>query len=214
MGRYLSPPLAALLASGSCKSHDAVDVTLGDGTALHLATGRVQVGATAYEPDIEEVDPLQLSLGQAVDKATFKVQNVDLVMGQAVTGASNPMDGAEAVLGMIFIDEETNAVYYDERMHGEIVGAQTTEKNVQFNVISDISAAQIGGRLISDVFPYRDVPPAVPTPVAPGEIGGGGGSGAVGGVGDGSGEVGGGGFGGTAPGFGGSGRYPIMDSIM
>lgn len=197
MPRDLSPALAALLASGNCKSHDTVGVTLGDATQFYLATASVVVDGRPYLPTIEEVAPLQLGLTPAVDKATFKVQNVDLVMGQAVTGQTNAMDGAEAVLGIVFVDLESGATYYDERMPGQIAGNEVVEKSVTFNVISDISAAQIGGRLISDVFPFSDVP--VSAPIALTQVHSGSGD---------SGDIGG------TPSFGGNGRYPIMDSIV
>lgn len=186
MARDLLPQLTALLAGGHCRSHTTLDVTLGDGSELRLATAEVQVGTILYQAQLVETGALKMSLLQSVDRVAVSIQNVDKVMGQVITGVEEALNGARASLGIVFINTDTGAVYYDERMPGEIVGAALDETVdppvVSFSVVSDIDAApDIVGMTVSEAFPVREplqteVRPDPNDAVPPVPIGGGGGA--------------------------------------
>ena len=164
MPRELSAPLAALVASGHRRQHVALDVTLRDGTQFHLATGVATVGPVAYDPGLDEVEAMQLSLFADDDSQSLKAQNVDGVLGLTMTGQTNMLAGAKAVSGVIFKDPSTNETFYDERMPGVLLASNVTAKHVELVLVDEVYATVISGVSVTEEFPVRDAPPAATRP--------------------------------------------------
>ena len=160
MARILDPDLQALIDSGHRADHAAVIITLGDATVLRFATGRQQVGADLYLGELGENDPLKMSLQPTQDGCTLKVQNVDKVFGQQIASADTALNGATAMLGLIFVDEDSGDAWFDPKMPGDIIAGEVSENEVQLNFIGDIYAAQVVGDTIASVFPYQSTPAA------------------------------------------------------
>lgn len=158
MPRDLPEELQALIDSGHRKDHTALILTLGDGTVLPFATATIQVGVDEFLGVLGQSDALKTSLDATrLDGCTLKVQNVDMVFGRQLTSASDKLDGATAILGIIFEDEDTGETWFDAKMPGDIIAGEVNENEVQLNFIGDLYASQISGVTISSVFPYQNV---------------------------------------------------------
>lgn len=210
MPRTLDSDLQALIDTGHRADHTAVVLTLGDAgpTVLHFATGQQLVGSDLYLGELKESDALKMSLSTVgpsgnpqVDGCTLKIQNVDMVFGRQLTAASDALDGATAMLGLIFVNPDTGQTWFDPKMPGDIIGGAIDENEVPLNFVADIYASDVVGETIASVFPYQ-TPPVVSGIVVsdPNDIPVGGG-----------GDVGGGGLnGGGLGGGGGRGRLPDL----
>lgn len=165
MGRDLDAGLQTLLSTrpgGPCRPVFTLDVQLQDGTELHLATRAVTVGATIYNPLLDTVGPLILGLFGDDDSQEFKVSNVDPTFGQALTGQVNMLDGARATGGVVYVNTETSQQWYDERIPGELLAGEVTERTVAFDLVDEVYATDVAGELATEVFPFRQPPaPAV-----------------------------------------------------
>jgi hypothetical protein len=148
------------------EDHTAVIITLGildeddEPIVLRLATGERQVGDDLFLGKLRENDPLKLSLLPAQDGCTLKVDNTDMLFGQQLTSASEALDGATAILGLIIVDKDTGDAWFDPKMPGDIIGGQVDEIEVPLNFIGEIYAAQVIGETDASVFPYQSTPAA------------------------------------------------------
>jgi hypothetical protein len=157
MPRTLPVALQALIDSGHRKDHTALILTLASGVVLRFATATIQVGDDLFQGVLGQSDPLKTSLDATrMDGCTLKVQNVDMVLGRQLTSASTALDGATAILGVIFQNEDTGETWFDPKMPGDIIAGEVNENEVQLNFICDLYASQIAGVTISSVFPYQN----------------------------------------------------------
>lgn len=141
MSRVLPAGLRALLDSGDCESHSAIDIYFPDGTELHLATADISVpGWADYTSDMRQTGAAKISLRQAVDRVDLAAQNVDRELGTTVLGATDLLDGAEAIFCRIFANADRSQVYRVSIIEGELVGAQVTNAEVTFALVSHINA--------------------------------------------------------------------------
>jgi hypothetical protein len=146
---------------------------------LRLATGSFSIDGNVFQPVLEETGTLKMSLDvKSVDRAVFKVQNVDMVFGRAITSVSDALQGATAMLGFAFRNGDGSGPwYYDEKMPGDITAGAVDENRVELNFIADLYAGFVVGELVSDVFPFQQEsgprlpagdPTDIPPPAAPG----------------------------------------------
>src|SRR5882724_1461215 len=124
--RDLDPALQALLDSGTCEEHTTIVITLGDGTLLRFATAELLIDGHTFKANLKASDVLSMSLTKAIDSMVLRVQNVDMVFGQQLTGITNALNGATAMLGIVFIDKLGNQ-YYDEKVPGDIIAGAVDE---------------------------------------------------------------------------------------
>jgi hypothetical protein len=147
----------------------AIDITwIGSGTnklvkvtILYLATKDVLINGIQYLGNLRPSDEgLKMTNGQIVDRMNVEVQNVDKAMGLSITGQVSALDGALGIIGTIHQDLSGGLEYYDARLPGEIRSAvvDEAEAKVAFTVESDLEA-EYTGEIISERFPFRDVPP-------------------------------------------------------
>lgn len=121
MPRSLPTWVEDIIATGHREDHTAIQLTLGildeeeEPIVLYFATGFVEVNdpdVQVYQAELRENDPLRLSLQPAQDGCTLKVQNVDTVFGQQLTSASDALDGATAILGLIIIERASGSLTF------------------------------------------------------------------------------------------------------
>lgn len=167
---HLDPDLQTTIDSGHIRQHSCVDITLSDGTPLHFATSEEMVGAVSYLAQLDPPSPLRMGLSNESDSTEFKVQNVDMAMGQALTGVARRFDGAEAMLGTVFVNDATEEKWYDPRIPGELVQGDVIREHVAFKFVDWVSARVIAGRAVAEEFPWRDPVAENPGAVPPGTI--------------------------------------------
>lgn len=165
MARILDPDCQAVIdSSGTVDSrredHTAVIITLSDEdeTVVRFATAEIEVGDDVFLGKLAENDPLRLSLQPSQDGCTLKVDNTDKVFGQQLTSASEALDGATALLGLIIKDKVSGDTWFDPKMPGDIIAGQIDEKEVLQNFIGEIYAGRVVGESIASVFPYQSTP--------------------------------------------------------
>jgi hypothetical protein len=159
MSRTLDPDFQALIDTGHFERHTAVVITLGDDdeTVLRFARSETPVGVDVFLALLGESDPLRMSLqGQATDRQGLKAQNLDGILGQQLTGISNALEGATAVLGVIFQDQDhLGPIFYDEKMPGDIVAGAVDRQWAELNFVGDLYGGQIVGVTVGAAFPYQ-----------------------------------------------------------
>lgn len=144
MPRDMPAGLQDLLDSGDCESHSAIDVYFEDGSELHLATADIVVPDWAtYSADLRQTGAAKATLRQAADGVSLAAQNIDRELGTTVLGASDLLDGAEVAFCRIFCDEGRTQVYRVSILEGEVVNAQVTNAEVNFSLVSHISAGGV-----------------------------------------------------------------------
>lgn len=124
-----------------------------------------------------------MSLDIEVDGLDFAVANVDMVVGRTLTGAERKLDGAEAIVGILFIDPTLalSQAIWDAKIPGEITTAGVQDEKVSFNLISSVDGVVVAGRTIADEFQWQEPVSNVPTGPGGGPGPGGGGPGPGGG---------------------------------
>jgi hypothetical protein len=177
---HLSAELLALINSGHAEDHTCVVITLGDATILRFSTAKLSVGADAFLGNLGPSDGLKMSLTVAIDRTGLKAQNVDKILGQQITSVSNALEGATAVLGIAFRNQDGSGPwYYDEKMPGDLLTGAVDEQWVEFSFVGDIYGAQVVGETVASVFPYQDATP-IENLVDPNDLPGGGDDGDIG----------------------------------
>lgn len=164
MPRELRPELEALIASGHCNWHSAIDIELTSGTELHFSSGEVFVDRFGIERQylakLRDVGPLDLSMDIEVDQIAFKVANVDMVAGQLFTGATRQLDGAQGTRGVIFIDRDADFSagqhILDQNFPGELVAGEVSDETVDFTMPSVVDTVIVSGRTIASEFQWRE----------------------------------------------------------
>lgn len=158
---HLDPDLLALINSGHAEDHTCVVITLGDGaTILRFSTAELTVGGNTFLAKLGPSDGLTMSLTNAMDRMSLKAQNVDKLLGQQITSLSSALEGATAVLGIAFRDQDASGPwYYDEKMPGDLLTGAVDEQWVELPFVGDIYGAQVAGETVASVFPYQDVTP-------------------------------------------------------
>lgn len=153
------------------ETHDVVDITLNDGTTLHVGTANlVATDNTPYAAAIIDTSVLKQSLTKAADSVAFKIQNVDKQIGLTINEVQSTLVGAEIVYARAFRKlNSLQALFYKSIMLvGEISDVQITETDAEVTAISDMASgvAFIGNR------PVQSRCPLVFKGVACGYVGG------------------------------------------
>jgi hypothetical protein len=177
--RVLDSNLQALIDTGHREDHTALVLTLGNGRTVRFATADIAIGIDEFQPELAENDVLKISFDLASNGQTLKVQNVDRVFGRQLAGATELLEGASAVLGMIFRrNPDTGDVWFDPKMPGDVLAGQIDENAVELKFVADLNAGSISGVPIASIFPYSNPATAI-TGIGPGGGGppGGGGGG-------------------------------------
>ena len=169
--RELRPELTTLLNSGHCTAFTTLDIVLTDGEDLFVSSGEIHVNRFGKNQQyLARIPPagmqeLNMSLDIEVDGADFQLTNVDMVIGQLLTGAERRLDGAEALVGALFLvngDLPANAIW-DARMPGSLISSQIGDETVDFSLISIIDGISIAGRTIASEFQWQEPISNVPT---------------------------------------------------
>lgn len=170
MPRTLDPALQTLIDSGHCEDHTTLVLTLGNGTVLRFATAGMLIDGHTFLAELKDNDAFKMSLAQATDRTNLKAQNVDKVLGQTLLGIADALEGATAMLGIAFIDDE-GTIYHDDKMPGDVIAGAIDESEVQLRFVGDIYGAQVVGETVASVFPYESTPSSTVPDRDPDDIG-------------------------------------------
>lgn len=178
MPRELRPELEDLISSGHCNWHTCFDIVLTGGTELFLSTGEIYVNRFGKDQQYlakvrPDVDELEMSLDLEMDGIKFKVSNVDMVIGRTLTTSTRKLDGAEAIVGILFIEkgQPLEQAIWDAKMPGQLVSGEVVDEDVDFTLISIVDGIIVAGRTIADEFqwqePISNVPDSDPNDLNP-----------------------------------------------
>lgn len=184
--RELRTELQTLINSGHCLAHSTFDIVLTDGELLFVSSaewhvnrfGKNQQYLARIPPD--GIQELSMSVDIETDGLEFSLTNVDMVIGRLLTSSVRRLDGAEAVLGTMFLEiggDPVNAIW-DARMAGFLASNQVGDETVDFGYVSTLDGITIAGRTIASEFqwqePISNIPQFTPTtnPFSP-TVGGG-----------------------------------------
>jgi len=142
MALTLPAGLKTLIQSGNYDAQAALNVTLADGTPLHLGTAEMILpGATTYAPNLRMRGSIKQSLRKVTDMVELAGQNIDSQLGLTIINAASTLNGARAVfLGVYYALDGTDTVYVLERLEGELTAARINETEVKLKLISDLSS--------------------------------------------------------------------------
>lgn len=143
---------------------------------MWLSTGDVHVNRfgknqqylAKITPDVGE---LSMSSGVDADTQTFKASNVDLIIGQLLTSNVRRLDGADVLIGILFIDVTLplSQAIWDAKVPAIIAAGEVSEDTVEFSAVASIDMLQVAGRTISNEFPWQE-PLSITPPSDPNDI--------------------------------------------
>jgi hypothetical protein len=160
--RELRPELSALINSLHCNWHSTMDITLQGNEQLFLSTGEIFVdrfGKTQqYLSKVKSVGELGLSLDVEADTCEIVLSNVDLLLGQTLSSDNRKLDGAESVLGVLFIDKDQplDEAIWDAKVPMSIVQGDTGDEEIKTSLISVVDSIIVSGRTIAEEFQWRE----------------------------------------------------------
>lgn len=182
MPRYVSSTLLALLPD--CESQSTIEIAVRDGSFRRYCTGEepLVLGGNTYTPRLKRVSDLREQLGQAFNRLSATISNIDLDFGLLVADSARKLELADVVVKRFYRDYANPSV--NEWVHiftGKTVNATIGEQFVTFDIIPDTSAA--GTCLATETLSPRNgwIFPEVPDQTPPGTGDGGDGGGIVGG---------------------------------
>ena len=140
----------AMVAAGSYELQSTIDIILGTGEILHLATDTlndvetIDFGVVDYQPYLREVGQHNESITLAANRVSFKAQNVDHELGSLVVQEPTALDGCHAVHSYVFINDDGDQ-FQVEIQHGEIVNAVDEKPDMSFSLVSHLSTEAMVG---------------------------------------------------------------------
>ena len=140
----------AMLASGDYEFHASLDITLGTGDMVHIATAPLldvvtdDFGTVDYEDDLRETATLNESITLSVNKMNLRAQNVDGILGKKISNV-HALEGAEGVLSYVFINDNED-LFQVSFLYGEISNSERRGPDVGFQLVSHLcSDGPVGG---------------------------------------------------------------------
>jgi hypothetical protein len=139
--------LQNLIKDGWCRSHPALDITLGNGVKVYYSTHSFVFDGKAYSSRLLRVGTVRTSLSRSVDGCEIILNNADGETGLFLVDAEEALDGATATLSRIYINlNNDNEKYAVERLSGVIqAGVSPIDRQVVLALISD---AYAGGGVV------------------------------------------------------------------
>jgi hypothetical protein len=142
---------------------------LTDGEDLFLSTGEILVNRFGKNQQylarvLPDVGELSLSSDVEVDGQEFKTTNVDLVIGQLLTTSVRRMDGAQVIIGILFLEigQPASQAIWDAKIKASLVAGEISDESVAFTAVSQVDLVVVSGRSISNEFQWQE-----PVSIAP-----------------------------------------------
>jgi hypothetical protein len=155
--------LTDLLNRGWVRVFPTVDISLSDGTILHLSTVPITVAGITYDDKLKSVKSVKSTQNRSVDRAELVIDNTDLSVGDTLLDESNDdlLDNLPASYGQIYVNTRNrDEKYLIPRMSGLLYTfSEDGETDLNITLISD---AYAGGGVAdldvkpSCVFRYKD----------------------------------------------------------
>ncbi len=163
---HLDPDLVAAL--NQCTRRTTLNITLGDGTPLRVATGDVEFDDVIYLGKLAPVDELNLELSRTTEAINLKISNLTKVLGQSLINTPNILNDMRATLGCYFKNLQTLEEWHDVKMVGKIETGDIDGDWIPIFFKSLTSASIYNGKTVASVFPESELPAGmVVTPPLP-----------------------------------------------
>ena len=141
----------AMIAAGDFELQFSLDLTLGNGSIIHIATApltdvtTIDFGMVDYLEHLREPGTESESVTLASNSIDLKAQNVDSDLGETILGDEESLDGATGIFSYVFINDAGDQ-YQVEILHGEVVNAVDQDPEMAFTLVSHLSTdGSIGG---------------------------------------------------------------------
>lgn len=138
--RNIEAGLRALIDTGDCQSHSAVEIYLKSGAVLYYATDQILVGATQYIDNLRQTGVVRHSRRRVVDSVEFEAQNIDSQLGLSLTSTAAVLDGARAKFRKIYVALD-GTKHVRTLAQGQLATAVISELVVEAKLIGDLSTA-------------------------------------------------------------------------
>lgn len=140
----------SLMAARDYEFHATLDLVLGNGVEVHIATANLTdvssatFGIVDYVDDLRQSGQVNESVTLAVNRIDLRAQNVDGVLGQVLSSA-RALNGASGILSIVFIDD-SNDMFQVEVLHGEASSAADQDPDITFQLVAHLTTdGPIGG---------------------------------------------------------------------
>lgn len=137
-------------ASGDYEFHASLDISLGTGDIVHIATAPLlgvvtdDFGTVNYEDDLRQTSTLNESITLSVNKMSLQAQNVDGILGKKVSNI-HALEGAEGILSYVFINDD-DEMFQVSFLYGEVSNSERKGPDVSFQLVSHLcSDGPVGG---------------------------------------------------------------------
>ncbi len=145
------PEVDAMVAAGSYEQHSTIDIILGSGQILHLATDgltdidTIDFGTVDYQSWLREVGTMSESITLSRNEVRMTAQNVDHEMGsRVIEDPEEELNGCNAIHSYVFINDDCEK-FQVEILHGRIVSASDEDPNMSFSLVSHLSTDGVVG---------------------------------------------------------------------
>lgn len=159
--RTISTELADLLRTGTCESHDLLQLTfpLQAGETVpqqaFYADAALTIGAVNYYPGLRDLPTIRMSLGRTPDRAEIQIENESLAMAATISDPANILDGADASLYRAFRLPESWELHL--LITGILSDIRVEQSVIAMTLYSDLSLpwATIAADPIAEQCPYQ-----------------------------------------------------------
>ena len=141
MAQDLSVGLSGFLNNGVAELHSTLQLTLQAADQsefqLHLATARLELDGANYEPYLQEVDAIRLSLEHEDDLVEVRLQDAGKLLGADPAAAMDALRGARAEYGRCWRDPGSGKMARKILMTGIVANVYRDRKNVFLTLVSE-----------------------------------------------------------------------------
>lgn len=137
--------------------HTTVKIVPTTGSTLYLASADgITISSQAYDGRLKVTDALRMLLTKAIDKVSFEIENIDLVLGQTLITNDKFFINSVATFGA-WHDNPTSGEWHDEKIVGTITNSEVNGDFILCKFVSALDASDYGGIAIASIF--TGIPP-------------------------------------------------------
>ena len=137
--------------------HTTVKIVPVSGSTLYLASADgITISAQAYDGRLKVTDALRMLLTKAIDKVSFEIENIDLLLGQSLITNDKFFNNSIATFGA-WHNNSVSGEWHDEKIIGTITNSEINGDSVLCKFVSALDASNYGGIQINSIF--KEKPP-------------------------------------------------------
>lgn len=141
MARDFSVGLSDFLSNGGAELHSTLQLTLRGANQseikLHLATARLTIDGAHYEPYLQKVGAIRLSLDREDDFIEVRLRHVEKLLGADSASALDALRGARAEYGWCRRDPGSGKVVRKILLTGVATNVYADQQNISLTLVSD-----------------------------------------------------------------------------